>query len=193
MRLADFLELDEPRLAKLELAHIAALRIYTTAAYVLLNSPLRDQASEEPHPLPVTISFLTSAIGKLRAVGASDATARKEVDLWRGMHDIELNQSFMQEGGTELAPMSTTLSLDVALKYALSQRAILFKLHTDSFMARGASIQFLSAFPGEAEVLFPPLTYLNPTGLTQTLRLESDAGKQYEVRVVEVVPHFGSA
>ena len=165
MRLTDFLELPEPRTAQLELAHIAALRIYTTEAYLLLNAPLRDQERTQAHPLPVTISYITSAIGKLRAVGASDPFARKELDLWRGIRNIELSQSFMMEGGTELAPMSTTLSLDVALKYAVSQKAILFKLHTDSFMSRGASIQFLSAFPAEAEMLFPPLVrYGSRTG-----------------------------
>ena len=31
---------------------------------------------------------------------------------------------------------------------------------------RGADISFLSAFPGEREYLFPPLTYLQPTGKT---------------------------
>ena len=35
---------------------------------------------------------------------------------------------------------------------------------SDSSMGRGASIQFLSAFPNESEVLFPPLTYLKSTG-----------------------------
>ena len=33
-------------------------------------------------------------------------------------------------------------------------------------MERGADISFLSAFPGEREYLFPPLTYLQPTSKT---------------------------
>ena len=31
----------------------------------------------------------------------------------------------------------------------------------------GADISWLSAFPGEKEVLFPPLTYLDPSGREQ--------------------------
>ena len=31
----------------------------------------------------------------------------------------------------------------------------------------GADVQWLSAFPGEAEILYPPLTYLQPTGRSQ--------------------------
>ena len=31
----------------------------------------------------------------------------------------------------------------------------------------GADVQWLSAFPGEAEILYPPLTYLKPTGRLQ--------------------------
>ena len=54
--------------------------------------------------------------------------------------------------------MSTTASAEVALRYGgLSGGAqgsmLLFKLRTASFMERGASIQFISAFPEEEEVL----------------------------------------
>ena len=62
--------------------------------------------------------------------------------------------------------MSTTTSGAVAMRYARSADGgsmLLFKLRTESFMQRGASIQFISAFPEEEEVLFPPLTYLLPT------------------------------
>ena len=53
-------------------------------------------------------------------------------------------------------------------------------------MQRGASIQFLSAFPGEEEVLYPPLTYLKPTGKTLSVPF---MGRLF--RVVEVAPQFG--
>ena len=39
-------------------------------------------------------------------------------------------------------------------------------------MDRGADLAWCSAFPGEKEFLFPPLTYLEPTGETQTLRVD---------------------
>ena len=153
--LADFVAHPDARTARLEEAHVAALRIYTTAAYKVLNNPLRDLDRTEPHPFPVTIAFLREAIGKLRAVGAQDDTAEGKtetrLDLWRGMRDTEVTETFMQHGGTELAPMSTTTKLEVAVQYSTAQTSLLFKLRTDSFMQRGASIQFLSAFPGEEE------------------------------------------
>ena len=195
--LADFVAHPDARTAKLSEAHVAALRIYTTAAYRVLNEPLRDLERTEPHPFPVTIAFLREAIGKLRAVGAQEDTAeaadgwttRREtrLDLWRGLRDTEVTEAFSQNGGTELAPMSTTTSLEVAVQYAAGAKsALIFKLRTDSFMQRGASIGFLSAFPTEEEVLYPPLTYLKPTGKTRTV-----AGKGRLFTVVEVVPQFG--
>ena len=71
-----------------------------------------------------------------------------------------MDDSFFKKGGTELAPMSTTTSLEVALNYCTSSNAVLLCLNCASFMRRGADLAFLSAFPREAEVLFPPLTYL---------------------------------
>ena len=164
----------------------------------MLNVPLRElgkamanradsnaDAYRESHPLPVTISFLTAAIGKLRAVGA-DEGAVSRVDLWRGMRDTAVPASFMESGGTELAPMSTTTSMQMALQYALSERSLLLKLRTDSFMNRGASVKVFSAFPTESEVLYPPLTYLRPTTREERLMVSG-----HEVHVVEVVPAFG--
>ena len=82
--------------------------------------------------------------------------------------------------------MSTTSKLEVAVQYSTAANSLLFKLRTNSFMQRGASIQFLSAFPGEEEVLYPPLTYLKPTGKTLSVPF---MGRLF--RVVEVAPQFG--
>ena len=53
-----------------------------------------------------------------------------------------------------------------------SESSLLLRLHTKNFVVRGPEISFLSAFPAEQEFLFPPLTYLEPTGETQTLRVD---------------------
>ena len=63
--------------------------------------------------------------------------------------------------------MSTTTDLTVAAHYGTGAQSLLFKLTAKSFMAHGANLQWLSAFPAEAEVLYPPLTYLQPTGRTE--------------------------
>jgi hypothetical protein len=72
------------------------------------------------------------------------------------------------------------------VRYSTAATSLLFKLRTDSFMQRGASIQFLSAFPDEEEVLYPPLTFLKPTGKTLSVIFK---GRMY--MVVEVAPQFG--
>jgi hypothetical protein len=54
-------------------------------------------------------------------------------------------------------------------------------------MDRGASIAYLSAFPSEEEILYPPLCFLKPTGAKETLR-----HRNATITVVEVVPHFGT-
>jgi hypothetical protein len=58
--------------------------------------------------------------------------------------------------------MSTTRDLKVALQYAASEHAVIMRLRTRGLTCRGADIAFLSCFPAESEVLFPPLTYLGP-------------------------------
>ena len=71
------------------------------------------------------------------------------------------------------------------MKYSASARSVLLRLVTESFIERGPSISFLSAFPMEAEFLFPPLTCLQPTGDVETVVVE---GLTYEV--VDVRPRI---
>ena len=161
-------------------------------AFRSINNPLRDKARferGEPHQLPVTVALLRDALGKLRAVEAdqcSGETATRRVYLYRGMKDVTAPADFMAQGGTELAPMSTTSDLSVAMRYSASSTSVLLRLITESFMQRGPDICFLSAFPGEAEFLFPPLTYLEPTGDVETVTVEG--GLAYEV--IDVRPRI---
>ena len=184
MRLEDFVSHPSAQLANLTEAHVVALRLYTTQAFKSINNPLRDRErfeSGEAHPLPATVALIRDALGKLRAVEADHSrdSALRRVYLYRGMKDV------MEQGGTELAPMSTTSNLSVAMQYSASVRAVLLRLITESFYERGPDISFLSAFPGEAEFLFPPLTYLQPTGDVETVTVD---GLAYEV--VDVRPRF---
>lgn len=134
----------------------------------------------------MTVVCITEGIGRLRAVSAADVHG--ELDLWRGLKDMTASDDFLAKGGTELAPLSTTNSLRVAVQYASSDQPMLIKLRTDTFMARGASIAWLSAFPAESETLYPPLTFLKPTGKVEDVQ----AGKRV-FTVIEVKPHFPSA
>lgn len=190
MSLADFVAHPSSVRAGLSEAHCLALRLYTTAAFASLNTPLREIERETPHPFPVTIKFIAEAIKQLRAVGSSGVGAHDDaMDLWRGLRDMAVDEDaeFLKAGGTELAPMSTTTSLAVALRYSASSLCVLLRLKTTSFMQRGADLSYISCFPGEAEVLYPPLTFL------QVLRkheVTSEQGASFTV--IEVVPHLGS-
>ena len=135
-----------------------------------------------PHPLPVTTAFIKEGLGKLRVVAGESDEAHKEVTLYRGMQGVTVQDAFLREGGTELAPMSTTRSLKVAMQYGASENSVLLRVFTTNFMVRGPGISFLSAFPAEEEFLFPPLTYLSPTGETQKLRIDDGTFLVVDVR-----------
>lgn len=119
-------------------------------------------------------------------LGSSGAPSQV-TNLWRGMKNIRMAEEFMADlrGGTEVAPMSTTSDLRVAAQYGVSDNSLLFKIKVSNFLQYGANLQWLSAFPDEAEVCYPPLTYLQPTGKTQVV---SVVGKRF--MVCEVVPHI---
>jgi len=165
------------------------------------------------HPFPVTVAFINDGIkrlrpvgagaaplstaplctwprarsSRLRAVGAGAADASERRDFWRGLRNVALPDGFHQTGGTEYAPLSTSSDLEVALHYSdAAQERLLFKLTTASFLERGASLQFLSAFPGEVEYLYPPLTFLDPTGKVETIT--TTCGVKFSV--IEVQPRI---
>jgi hypothetical protein len=198
LKFDDFMRHENVALAELTRPLVAALRLYTTLAFKYINSPLRHQSEfydqNRPHPLPKTVAYITEGVKKLRAayaVRVADGSIKPATTLWRGLKDMDISSDFMapdangnRMGGTELAPLSTSTSFAVGAKYSLSSNSLLFKLKVENHMQYGAEINWLSAFPNEDEVLFPPLTFLQPTGRTQLLKLKS--GHQFEV--VEVRP-----
>lgn len=98
-----------------------------------------------------------------------------------------------------LTSLHWACALQVALHYALASptgpcspgspsaasSVLLLKLRTESSIQRGASVQFLSAFPEENEVLFAPLTYLLPTEMAH---VEHTVSPDKVVTVIEVAP-----
>ena len=83
------------------------------------------------------------------------------------MKDLELTdkseQALRKEGGTEAAFMSTTTSPEVAIWYSLEGSvhcSMLVHIRTDYWKEVGSNISFLSAFPNEAEIVYPPNTSL---------------------------------
>jgi hypothetical protein len=189
MELDYFVMHPNARTAGLSAAHVVALRLYTTPAFSHMNNPLRNKqrcADGQACPLPVTTYLADEAIRKLRAVNSS-MPLQAEVELWRGMQNRRLGAGFEQQGGTELAFLSTTSDLRVALAYSLSQNSLFFKIVADSWLSLGVDVQWLSAFPAESEKVYPPLTFLKPTGRTETLQVERES-RLMSITVVEVRP-----
>ena len=79
--------------------------------------------------------------------------------------------------------MSTTTDIATAVTYSVSSESLIFRIVTKNKLQRGADLAWLSAFPTESEVLYPPLTYLQPTGRTQVIELND-----CRFTVVEVTP-----
>jgi hypothetical protein len=101
-RLVDFLRDPHAVSAELELAHIAALRLYTSDAYTCINGPLRKGCSTaEPHPFAATTLFLSDALKKLRTLNAVDsAEITKRKEFWRGMRVREKRRERKTERNT---------------------------------------------------------------------------------------------
>ena len=181
---------------------MAALRLYTThPAYRYFNDPLRDaerRQQGERHPLPLCLSFLHEGLHRLSRVDASTA----ESTLWRGVRGVKVDDAFMTYGGTDCAPMSTTSDVRVAIRYSLADNALLLRVRCINGLMRGKDVAFLSAFPDEAECLYPPLTFLQPTGRTEEIHVpgisatEMDSSTQpvsSRITVVEVTPTYAMA
>lgn len=199
--LDDFLRHPFSKQAKLTRAEVFALRLYTTSSYKHFNEPLRDltrQKTGVPHPMGTAVSLLMDGLKKLRDVRQQDPSkAGRGVEiLWRGLMNVQekdsWTDSFLEKGGTELGAMSTTVNITIAASASISDECLLFKIKVDGFFSCGADLSFLSAFPDEKEVLFPPLTFLKPSGYTEVLELvyEGEGSKTKKVTVIEVIPQI---
>jgi hypothetical protein len=120
-----------------------------------------------------------------------DGDSNQSMVLWRGLRQVRASDVFLKNGGTEMAFMSTTSDIRVAVRYSMSPHSLLFKIVADDFMSIGASLQWVSAFPAEAEYLYPPLTYLRPTGRSSKIKVSDSAGQRMVYTVIEVKPVMG--
>ena len=204
MTLQDFCKTQEAEQAGLSEAECLALRIYTTHAFHVLNKPFlglnksmqsrqaRAVPTKEAHPFAATIMCLVEALRKLRKNNSSG----KSTALWRGISNVKLEEKFHTEGGTMLGFSSTSYDPNIAIKYLepshdsnippVGSSHLLLKISTDSKgLNSGGEIKFLSAYPAEKEVLFPPLTFLKPViGSNDKVKLKHDR----IVTIIEVRP-----
>merc|ERR1712196_304363 len=128
---------------------------------------------------------IADAVKRLRTVHADRDGANEVISLWRGMKDMQVSSEFLRQGGTEIAPCSTTTDMSVAVTFSASKHVLLLQLLCRSFITRGADLSFLSAYPEQVEYLYPPLTYLRPTGLVHQ---QTFGDGDVTITVVQVEP-----
>ena len=159
MSLANFCEHEMARSAGLSVAEVAAIRLYSGPMYAPINYALR---TEQINDWATTIGCCYSGVLKL-------SFCSQPARVYRGVREDEMRlpDEFLSReegkfaGGVERAFMSTTKSPAVALDYSGGAATIgsIFVIDFD-MNSRGASIQWLSQYPHEEELLFPPCTGL---------------------------------
>ena len=163
MTLADFCAKSEALEAGLGMAHVLALRLYTSNSFYRVNSPLREGTKR--HLFAATAFYIHDAITKL----SRSSTVAQPTIFYRGLENMTVSGAFMSAGGTERGCMSTTTNRRVAeekfAKAGVRPNPLLLKIVTSTSRCVGASVRWLSMYPEEDEMLFPPLTFLRPAGL----------------------------
>jgi hypothetical protein len=164
MTLQDFMACDEVKTSELKIAELASMRFYTSQSFRSIIQHLRDidesgnRPQQTPHPLPSIVENIVNGLKRLRKMDSESGTDTKI--LWRGLTDRMLSADVE---GAENALMSTSSNLKTAMRYALQADKpdnIMLRIVTTNNSQRGADIQWLSMFPSEEEVLYPPFTFL---------------------------------
>eukprot|EP00960_Hanusia_phi_P065872 766240-Hanusia_phi.AAC.1 len=183
----EILKLPDVVKAGLIKEEVLALQLYTGPMFVKYNAVLRNPASMNVGPPPddfvalrgnkytTTIFCIVSGIIKLSRV----TELPRDRVVYRGFHGLQIPREFLEEdeygvsGGVELGMMSTTTDMKVALQYATrGDFPTVFEIACGA-VDRGASLSFLSQYPEEEEILYPPLSYLELIKKPRTRELEN--------------------
>ena len=162
------------------------IRAYTGPAYVKFGGSLRGTSKEDLKGNSYINSIFATGSALHKISGASAIPEGRK--LYRGMAGVRLPLKFQaangsgSKGGVDYSFMSTTTKRDIALSYinASKRRPILFEYDVGS-IDRGASISFMSQYPGEEEVLIPPRSYVEIVGAPYTETVAKDGA---EMRVM---------
>ena len=166
LTLAAFCRHEMAVCAGLTPAEVCAIRLYTGPMYEPLVKALRAAQIDD---WATTIACCYAGVLKLSFLS-------QPARVYRGVREdkVKLPAEFLEcsegkfAGGVERAFMSTTKNAAVALDYSGGGATIGSIMVIDFDMnSRGASIQWLSQYPHEEELLFPPCTGLSCLGWSQ--------------------------
>eukprot|EP01052_Picozoa_sp_SAG31_P015468 SAG31_NODE_994_length_10499_cov_6.293452_6_plen_2190_part_01 len=162
---------------KITTVELIAMRLYTGPCFVLYNGVLRTMASGgiiafgfPPHLIGKSVNGrFTTTLHAINSGVIKVSRLQPKCIVYRGMHGIRLPKSFTQEddfgfkSGVEYGFMSTTTNRSVAEQYSRSrdpsEPSMIFEMELE-MVNRGAFLKWLSQYPDEQEILFPPLTGL---------------------------------
>ncbi|KAL1496498.1 hypothetical protein AB1Y20_016452 [Prymnesium parvum] len=166
-RNAKLREMGQPEIIREE---ALAARLYTGPTFVKYNAVLRGLQSHAPrfrarfaelclgNKYTTTLHAINSAVVKLSKLTLATRVYRG-VCGGRLPEALRVPNAFGVRGGVDLAFLSTTTDRAVAVHYATSRAGPALTLELRQGMVdRGADISWLSQYPHEREVLFPPLT-----------------------------------
>jgi hypothetical protein len=156
--------------ANLLLAEVIGCRLFTGPMFMKYNASLRKFPQDVFDELngnryTTTIHAVVSAIIKLSKVWQLPPSRK----VYRGLSGMVLPKAFWKKdsfgcrGGVEYACMSTTTDRNVAIQYTKGRdgtyQPTIFEIEVGQ-VDRGASLNWVSQYPGEQEVLMPPLSNL---------------------------------
>jgi hypothetical protein len=158
-----FLTHDNAKEACLTETEVIGLRLYSGPMFMHYNMVLRQQTGKQ---YITTIHAIVSGIIKLSSIMKLPLDRK----VYRGLSGVELPEEFWHadkygaKGGVEMGIMSTTRSMGVAVQYSsYGQVPTVFEIEIGQ-VDRGAELRWISQFPGEDEVVMPPLSNLEVVG-----------------------------
>lgn len=175
-------DIIDQKLLKVE---IIALRLYTGPLFELYNGVLRAwgnlegrghvPAYSQVYPGEDVRNRFTTTIHVINSGVLKLSRLQPAVPVFRGISGMKLPKRFIEQdeynvrGGVEYAFMSTTTDESVALGYAKGgdrDTATTLIEASMGMVDRGASLDWLSQYPHEREILLPPLTAMEVIDIT---------------------------
>ena len=160
-------------LRSLVMDELVALRLYTGPMYVVYNAllrcfPMKLAAKFSTNRFSSTIFAIISGITKLSRF----AKVPENRKVYRGLSDVRPTEDWIASKnkrisvGVELGLQSTTRDINKAIEYAQHthsdgrpKRPIIFEIDVGR-VDIGASLECISQYPHEKEILMPPLSCL---------------------------------
>jgi hypothetical protein len=194
-----------PQALLLVLEEAVAIRLYSGPAYYPINAFLRELsklsadwrsklARDPKTTYSATVGWLISGIRKLARVTELGT-------LYRGVRGALPDAFSLRDmqgmiSATDFGFMSTSRSKAICVNFmSKTQPNVLWELacrDEDEAYHNGADISLLSQFPGEQEVLFPPLTMMVAATPQEQLvmvdKIHADSGVQFQQ--IAVVPYY---